>query len=58
MEERMLGTWVSKKWGEETKGSKDTNFDHPNARTLEKEMTTHSSILAWRIPLTEEPGRP
>ena len=23
---------------------------------LEKEMTTHSSILAWRIPLTEEPG--
>ena len=24
---------------------------------LEKEMTTHSSILAWRIPWTEEPGR-
>ena len=24
---------------------------------LEKEMATHSSILAWRIPLTEEPGR-
>ena len=23
---------------------------------LEKEMTTHSSILAWRIPGTEEPG--
>ena len=23
---------------------------------LEKEMATHSSILAWRIPLTEEPG--
>ena len=23
---------------------------------LEKEMTTHSSILAWRIPWTEEPG--
>ena len=22
----------------------------------EKEMTTHSSILAWRIPWTEEPG--
>ena len=22
-----------------------------------KEMTTHSSILAWRIPWTEEPGR-
>ena len=24
--------------------------------TLEKEMATHSSILAWRIPGTEEPG--
>ena len=22
----------------------------------EKEMATHSSILAWRIPATEEPG--
>ena len=26
--------------------------DHP-----EKVMTTHSPILAWRIPWTEEPGR-
>ena len=24
---------------------------------LEKEMATHSSILTWRIPWTEEPGR-
>ena len=24
---------------------------------LEKEMGTHSSILAWKIPLVEEPGR-
>ena len=24
---------------------------------LEKEMETHSSILAWRIPWREEPGR-
>ena len=23
---------------------------------LEKEMATHSSILAWKIPQTEEPG--
>ena len=23
---------------------------------LEKEMATHSSILAWRIPWAEEPG--
>ena len=25
-------------------------------RALEKEMATHSNILAWRIPGTEEPG--
>ena len=24
---------------------------------LEKEITTHFTILAWRIPWTEEPGR-
>ena len=24
---------------------------------LEKEMATHSMILAWEIPWTEEPGR-
>ena len=24
---------------------------------LEMEMATHSSILAWRVPWTEEPGR-
>ena len=26
--------------------------------TLEKEMAPHSSTLAWKIPWTEEPGRP
>jgi len=26
-------------------------------RCLEKGMATHSNILAWRIPWTEEPGR-
>ena len=26
-------------------------------KPLEKEMATHSSILAWKIPGTEEPGR-
>ena len=24
---------------------------------LEKEMVTHSGILAWEVPWTEEPGR-
>ena len=30
------------------------NWEDP----LEKKMATHSSILAWRIPLAEEPGGP
>ena len=25
---------------------------------LEEEMATHSSVLAWRVPWTEEPGGP
>ena len=25
--------------------------------TLEEEMAAHSSVLAWKIPWTEEPGR-
>ena len=28
-----------------------------SGRSPEKEMAPHSSILAWRIPWTEEPGR-
>ena len=28
----------------------------PGFDPLEKEMATHSSILAWRIPWMEEPG--
>ena len=27
-----------------------------SGRSLGKEMATHSSILAWRIPWTEDPG--
>ena len=26
-------------------------------KVMEKEMATHSSVLAWRIPGMEEPGR-
>ena len=35
--------------------TKRLHFDF-NFHALEKEMATHSSILAWRIPGTEEPG--
>ena len=37
---------------QETQGQ---SLDQEDA--LEKEMATHSSILAWEIPRTEEPGR-
>ena len=36
-------TWVS-----------SLNWEDP----LEERMETHSSILVWRIPWTDEPGRP
>ena len=34
----------------------DFNFTF-HFHALEREMATHSSILAWRIPWTEQPGR-
>jgi len=33
-----------------------TRLKQLSMHTLEKEMATHSSVLAWRIPGTEEPG--
>ena len=39
-------------WGhEESDTTEQLHF-----QALEKEMTIHSSILAWRIPGTDEPG--
>ena len=36
-----------------------TQFGSPGQEDpLEKEMETHASILAWRIPWTEKPGGP
>ena len=35
----------------------DTGFTPELGRSLENEMATHSSILAWKIPWKEEPGR-
>ena len=33
------------------------SMDMSLSKLLEKKMATHSSILAWKIPWTEEPGR-
>ena len=37
--------------------SQEMQFRSLSREDLEKEMATHSSILAWEIPRTEEPGR-
>ena len=43
-------------WGqEESDTTERLHFPFP-FHALEKEMATHSSVLAWRIPGTEEPG--
>ena len=34
-----------------------THFTFPLAMYMEKEMATHSSVLAWKIPWMEKPGR-
>ena len=45
MVKRVLATWETRV---QSLGQEDP---------LEKEMATHSSTLAWKIPWTEEPGR-
>ena len=36
---------------------RDVGLSPESGRSLEKGMATHSSVLAWRIQWTEEPGR-
>jgi len=40
-----------------TCSARDLGLIPGSESSLEKEMANHSSILAWRIPWTEEPGR-
>ena len=42
-------------WGREESDRTDFTFTF-HFHALEKEMATHSSVLAWRIPRTAEPG--
>ena len=39
-------------------GARDMVSIPGSGRSLEKEMATHSSVLTWEIPQTEEPGGP
>ena len=50
----MLPWWLS---GKESAAAGDLVASLGWEDPLEEEMAIHSSILAWRIPWTEEPGR-
>ena len=50
---KRLPLWLSdKESGKQKMWVRSLGWEDP----LEKEMATHSSVLAWRIPWTEQPG--
>ena len=52
------GAWYAAVHGDAKSIAQLSNFTFTfHFPALEKEMATHSSVLAWRIPGTEEPGR-
>ena len=51
------GAWKAAVHGVAEGRTQLSNFTFTfHLHALEKEMATHSSVLAWRIPGTEEPG--
>ena len=51
------GAWWATVHGVAKSWTQLSNFTFPfHFHALEKEMATHSSVLAWRIPGTGEPG--
>ena len=52
-----LSSYYPKQSKSEEKKKKSPVYVLPQFAILEKEMATHSSILAWEVPRTEEPGR-
>ena len=52
------GAWWAAVHGVAKSHTRLSNFTFTfHSHALEKEMATHSSVLAWRIPGTGEPGR-
>ena len=52
------GAWEAAVHGVAKSWTRLSNFTFTfHFHALEKEMATHSSVLAWRIPWAEEPGR-
>ena len=51
------GAWWAAVHGVAKSRTRLSNFSFTfHFHALEKEMATHSSVLAWRIPVTGEPG--
>ena len=51
------GAWWAEVHGLAKSQTRLSNFTFTfHCHALKKEMATHSSVLAWRIPGTEEPG--
>ena len=50
------GAWCCSPWGRCELDMTERLRFHFSLSSLEKEMATHSSVLAWRIPGTGEPG--
>ena len=51
------GAWKAAVHGVAKSQTRPSNFTFTfHLHALEKEMATHSSVLAWRIPGTGEPG--
>ena len=51
------GAWWAAVHGVAESQTRMSDFTFPfHFHALEKEMATHSSVLAWRIPGMEEPG--
>ena len=53
----LLGLFLIAQWVKNLPAMQETQVQYLGWEDpLEKEMATHSSILVWRIPWTEEPG--
>ena len=51
------GAWLAAVHGVAKSRTRLSDFTFTfHFHALEKEMATHSSVLAWRIPWSEEPG--
>ena len=48
---------MGKKKKESTYSAGDVDLSLGGEDPLKEEMATHSSVLAWEVPWTEEPGR-